>query len=326
MTQNEFNTMLMAALSDGLPSGYYTSQYNGEDIDNAITKTSQLTGRNLLDNWYFADPINQRGQTSYTGAVYGVDRWRSSTGNTISVETSGLRITGSNDTSFSNMIQQNFPEELLNALDGKTVTASILVSENTGGGAVAARLGSAPGSAVTTGLSPYTVTCNKSSHSYFSIQCATPKTANFVVQAVKLELGTQQTLARKAVDGTWVLIDPPPNKAEHLARCQWYFYRRKGTGSYSNYGNGYINSANGAFIFVNVPEMRVTPTVKASGNFVLSMPGTAISVTSISSGGASSNGLQRISASAANSLTSNTPVRLQANNDTSTYIDFSADL
>ena len=326
MTQNEFNTMLMAALSDGLPSGYYTSQYNGEDIDNAITKTSQLTGRNLLDNWYFADPINQRGQTSYTGAVYGVDRWRSSTGNTISVETSGLRITGSNDTSFSNMIQQNFPEELLNALDGKTVTASILVSENTGGGAVAARLGSAPGSAVTTGLSTYTVTFNKRSHSYFSIQCATPKTANFVVQAVKLELGTQQTLARKAVDGTWVLIDPPPNKAEHLARCQWYFYRRKGTGSYSNYGNGYINSANGAFIFVNVPEMRVTPTVKASGNFVLSMPGTAISVTSISSGGASSNGLQRISASAANSLTSNTPVRLQANNDTSTYIDFSADL
>lgn len=317
---------IIKKLINGILSDVIQLDHSAQDIDNAITKTSQLTGRNLLDNWYFADPINQRGQTSYTGAVYGVDRWRSSTGNTISVETSGLRITGSNDTSFSNMIQQNFPEELLNALDGKTVTASILVSENTGGGAVAARLGSAPGSAVTTGLSTYTVTFNKSSHSYFSIQCATPKTANFVVQAVKLELGTQQTLARKAVDGTWVLIDPPPNKAEHLARCQWYFYRRKGTGSYSNYGNGYINSANGAFIFVNVPEMRVTPTVKASGNFVLSMPGTAISVTSISSGGASSNGLQRISASAANSLTSNTPVRLQANNDTSTYIDFSADL
>lgn len=317
---------IIKKLINGILSDVIQLDHSAQDIDNAITKTSQLTGRNLLDNWYFAAPVNQRGQTSYTGAVYGIDRWRSLAGNTISVETSGLRITGSNDTSFSNMIQQNFPEELLNALDGETVTASILVAENTGGGAVATRLGSIPGSAVTTGLSTFTVTFNKISHSYFSIQCATPKTANFVVQAVKLELGTQQTLARKAVDGTWVLIDPPPNKAEHLARCQWYFYRRKGTGSYSNYGNGYINSANGAFIFVNVPEMRVTPTVKASGNFVLSMPGTAISVTSISSGGASSNGLQRISASAANSLTSNTPVRLQANNDTSTYIDFSADL
>lgn len=317
---------IIKKLINGILSDVIQLEHSAQDIDDAITKTSQLTGRNLLDNWYFADPINQRGQTSYTGAVYGIDRWRSLAGNTISVETSGLRITGSNDTSFSNMIQQNFPEELLNALDEKTVTASILVSENTGGGAVAARLGSVAGSAVTTGLSTYTVTFNKSSHSYFSIQCATPKTANFVVQAVKLELGTQQTLARKAVDGTWVLIDPPPNKAEELAKCQRYFYRKKGPGSYSNYANGYINSANGAFIFVNVPEMRVAPTVTASGNFILSMPGTAISVTSISSGGASTNGLQRISASAANSLTSNTPVMLQANNDASTYIDFSADL
>lgn len=317
---------IIKKLINGILSDVIQLEHSAQDIDDSVAKTSQLTGKNLLDNWYFADPINQRGQTSYTGAVYGVDRWRSLTGNTISVEMSGLRITGSNDTSFSNMIQQNIPEELLNALDGKTVTASILVSENTGGGAVAARLGAAAGSAVTTGLSTYTVTFNKSSHSYFSIQCATPKAANFVVQAVKLELGTQQTLARKAVDGTWTLIDPPPNKAEELAKCQRYFYRKKGPGSYSNYGNGYINSANGAFIFVNVPEMRVAPTVAASGEFILSIPGTAISVTSISPGGASTNGFNRISASATNSLTSNTPVMLQANNDTSTYIDFSADL
>lgn len=218
---------IIKKLINGILGDVVQLDHSAQDIDDTITKTSQLTGRNLLDNWYFADPINQRGQTSYTGAVYGVDRWRSLTGNTISVEMSGLRITGSNDTSFSNMIQQNIPEELLNALDGKTVTASILVAENTGGGAVATRLGSIPGSAVTTGLSTFTVTFNKISHSYFSIQCATPNTANFVVQAVKLELGTQQTLARKAVDGTWTLIDPPPNKAEELAKCQRYFYRKK---------------------------------------------------------------------------------------------------
>ena len=31
--------------------------------------------RNLLDNSYFVDPINQRGQTSYTGICYSIDRW-----------------------------------------------------------------------------------------------------------------------------------------------------------------------------------------------------------------------------------------------------------
>lgn len=62
MTQTEFNAMLMAALSDGLPSGYYTSRYNGEEIDNAITKTSQLTGRNLLDNLVFCGPDQSAGK------------------------------------------------------------------------------------------------------------------------------------------------------------------------------------------------------------------------------------------------------------------------
>lgn len=32
---------------------------------------------NLLDNSDFRNPVNQRGQTSYTGADYAIDRWRS---------------------------------------------------------------------------------------------------------------------------------------------------------------------------------------------------------------------------------------------------------
>ncbi len=31
---------------------------------------------NLLDNWYFADPINQRGQMEYSDTGYTIDRWR----------------------------------------------------------------------------------------------------------------------------------------------------------------------------------------------------------------------------------------------------------
>ena len=33
--------------------------------------------RNLLDNSDFRNPVNQRGASSYSGAVYSIDRWRS---------------------------------------------------------------------------------------------------------------------------------------------------------------------------------------------------------------------------------------------------------
>ena len=51
-------------------------------------------------------------------------------------------------------------------------------------------------------------------------------TENFeaVINAVKLEPGPVQTLAHKEGD-TWVLNDPPPNKALELLKCQRYFQR-----------------------------------------------------------------------------------------------------
>ena len=46
-------------------------------------------------------------------------------------------------------------------------------------------------------------------------------TVNKTLVAAKLELGSHQTLAHKEGD-TWVLNDPPPNKALELAKCQRY--------------------------------------------------------------------------------------------------------
>lgn len=41
------------------------------------------SNENLLDNWYFPDPINQRGQEEYTGRrIYCIDRWALHAGNT----------------------------------------------------------------------------------------------------------------------------------------------------------------------------------------------------------------------------------------------------
>ena len=42
MTQEEFNSMLRAALAQGLPGGYYTSKYSGEEIDALLDKVKAM--------------------------------------------------------------------------------------------------------------------------------------------------------------------------------------------------------------------------------------------------------------------------------------------
>ena len=42
MTQDEFNSMLLAALAQGLPGGYYTSKYSGEEMDALLDKVKAM--------------------------------------------------------------------------------------------------------------------------------------------------------------------------------------------------------------------------------------------------------------------------------------------
>ena len=61
-------------------------------------------GKNLLDNWYFLDPVNQRRQSSYSGAVYGIDRWKNNIGSSsVALSSDGLTLTAS--TQYSSFLQ-----------------------------------------------------------------------------------------------------------------------------------------------------------------------------------------------------------------------------
>lgn len=61
----------LAQLTATTPTEYYTHQYSGEEIDNAVSRAlpngaiDQSVGTfvrpNLLDNWYFGRPVDQRG-------------------------------------------------------------------------------------------------------------------------------------------------------------------------------------------------------------------------------------------------------------------------
>lgn len=54
----------LAALTDTTPTTYYTHQYSGEEIDESVGVTQDtvptLVRPNLLDNWYFGNPVDQK--------------------------------------------------------------------------------------------------------------------------------------------------------------------------------------------------------------------------------------------------------------------------
>ena len=204
---------------------------------------NQFVRPNLLDNWYFVGggsqlgygvfPINQRGQTSYTGnATRTLDRWTLRGSATLSVASNGITVGA--DNAFHGIIQS-----VTNGVDnlkGKTVTLSALISAVTGSGNGVIQLSNGAsanviGTSIATksfsdvGLVTLTTTIPSNlSNAYFNVSVNATDTNNFgfTVQAIKLELGSTQTVAHQE-NGTWVLNEVP-NYHTELAKCQAYLY------------------------------------------------------------------------------------------------------
>ena len=203
------------------------------DLDPGRPAWILTQNENLLDNWYFVGggsqqnggqfPINQRGQTSYTGTGYGIDRWKSNRATTtVTVESNGLQF------SDSSTEQGGIRQSLETDFQNKTVTLSLLVSEVTGGIRVWARNDSnfatylsnyiaSPGLVTVTATIPSGYPGNFCF--YIDGYAGSFSSVSATILAAKLELGTRSTLAR-LVDGQWVLNDPPPNFQQELAKCQ----------------------------------------------------------------------------------------------------------
>ena len=188
--------------------------------DTAYHKLGESGGANpnLLINPNFA--INQRGQASYTGAVYGVDRWKNSYG-TLELLTNGeIKHTSSN--SWQGVAQYI---ENPSRLAGKTLTISAM---GRGDGATAFRIylyyqiGTNPRVTVCTaqttattntiisasGTIPEDITDNDKI--YFMLYNGTANTS-FYCKWAKLEIGSVATEFS------------PPSIAEELPKCQRYY-------------------------------------------------------------------------------------------------------
>ena len=163
---------------------------------------------NLLDNWYFGNPVNQRGQTSYTGAGYTIDRWKLFASGSVAITDGGLQ--------FSSAVNFGQVLEGSRVPNGIKATASVLTDEG-----LAAVTFSLSGeaqqtvSAIVGGTSLY-FTGNWNNAGVHLIMLD----GSELVKAVGLELGSQQTLAHQE-NGAWVLNEIP-DYGEQLRRCQRY--------------------------------------------------------------------------------------------------------
>lgn len=186
---------------------------------------------NLLDNWYFIDPINQRGQSEYTTRdCYVFDRWKKNAGKSVKVYNGYIQIEGTSLEDYINLVQY-FPNG--SAYRNICLTASILYQFETDN----------PNNSYlffyndTTHLSMKNIKLTPSYDNWelasvsFDIPSDIEKfnvTINasgiLKIKAMKLEIGTAQTLARKIGDN-WVLNDPPPNRVLELQKCQRYLQR-----------------------------------------------------------------------------------------------------
>lgn len=212
----------------------------------------------LLDNWYFADPINQRGQEEYIGAGYTIDRWISSSGNNeVQIGADGVNLAIQiNGAYFAQRIRPG----VLNA--GDVCTFSVLTTEGLFFGTETLIADGNYHGSILIGDNFYSqYIFENGSYQFAVIKNFSNTPASITLIAAKLELGPVQTLAHKEGD-TWMLNDPPPNKALELAKCQYFQYTpfTNFTG-YGDVATGYIGNETAAHFVISCPKMRSTPTL-----------------------------------------------------------------
>ena len=137
---------------------------------------------NLLDNWYFGNPVNQRGASGTISRLgYFFDRWKLVSGS-VAINSGGIVLNGT-------------IAQVLEYAVGQTVTATVLTPD---------------------GVTDVTPVYDDETKTF------TVTTQGKTIKAVKLELGTQQTLAHQE-NGVWGLNEIP-DYGEQLRRCQRYCF------------------------------------------------------------------------------------------------------
>ncbi len=177
-----------------------------------------VSHKNILHNWDFRNPVNQRGLTSTTNAGYTIDRWRLvSSGHTVEVVSDGIKLIASKnaglDVCFAQLVE-NYSRFV-----GVPLTLSAHIVENTLTQGCRLRWNERSGPVITgTGYFSHTFTPSSLSSLQIGVQFNNRSVDDgkyVIIDKMKLEIGSTSTLAN----------DPPADYGEQLALCQRYYQK-----------------------------------------------------------------------------------------------------
>ena len=224
--------------------------------------------KNLLHNWDFRNPVNQRGLTSYSNRNYTIDRWKwtASDSGLVTTLNSGY-ITLTNNTGEYGYWRQ----QLERTLEDGVYAISCITSDGTLYSKAVTVTGGSPSPGVNVG-----------SHGYLYFT-STPNVVMRIaaggsvsLKAIKLEIGSVSTLAN----------DPPADYGEQLALCQRYQLSL-----FSDLVPATVVGTNTLYFLIPTPvQMRITPSI-AINNFQIrdmngvEQAGFTITVSSVRSNG-----------------------------------------
>ena len=278
----------------------------GGALDTSVTNVSNQLGTftrpNLLDNWYFGRPVNQRGVEEFAGYSYGLDRWWANSSITGGITYRDNRLVIANQAGLIQKMDDYTP------LNGKIVTISLLTTDNELFWSTDLFVDKDHDLTFDSGdIIQFYYSTDFSGWQFYVKQSRN-------ILAAKLELGPTQTLAHREGD-RWVLNEVP-DYGEQLRRCQRYFYR---VNSHA-YGWTYNNNTVNCLIPLPV-TLRTSPVITLNESGTINTVKGDASMTSYEVKNTKPNGLIIDLHNSANALTTGTPV-VWHNFD----IDISADL
>lgn len=246
-----------------------TELFNTASFNNRISQIntgfSYVSNPNLLDNWYFGNPVNQRGLTEYTGG-YSIDRWKLLNNNVLAITNSAIELT---------FVDNNYVIwEQMESIPKGTYSLSLLFADGafvTWSGVV--DVSQAGFEAGTTRYKNWNIAIY--SDKTVRITCIGSSGDKITILAAKLELGPTQTLAHQE-NGVWVLNEVP-EYGEQLRRCLRHDYILGNASQNCPIGIGTAYSNDGVVCVIQLPEyMRTNPAVALSGEVQIRFSSTQI--------------------------------------------------
>ena len=233
------------------------------------TLEREISNPNLLENWDFRNPVNRNGKEEYTEGSITIDNWRLVIRNyESSVLVNGGDVTFRITNSSSLGKPPFFGTYKTRGMGKATYTISLLVKEVNGLFSLGVQWDGAPWTTVASieGLRIGLNTCTFSipeNNVPLLIFVMGENVGSITMEAIKLELGDHQTLARQNDLGEWEIIDPP-NYDLQYALCSQY---NPANGEWQGFAPGNIvTQLQAQYISIKLSDMGDDATADGTAN------------------------------------------------------------